>query len=144
VLARRDVACHDVDVYVRSEAGGRRARRIADAVFIGVSVVIMLYRHFDRPGYDRFVFAIGVGYLAVAVAGLIVYRLSGVTFRQLFRLRRFREQSAPPVVASMDVARELAQAGRRIQATQMVRQLSGMPLKEAVAVVKEMERKLRP
>jgi hypothetical protein len=75
------------------------------------------------------------------VAVVLFYRLSGVTFRQMFRVRRFRRQSTPPVVASMDTARQLAEAGSRLQAIVMVRQLSGMPLREAAAAVKEMERK---
>jgi ribosomal protein L7/L12 len=40
----------------------------------------------------------------------------------------------------MDNARQLAEAGKRIQPIKMVRQLTGMSLEEAVAVVKEMDR----
>lgn len=93
---------------------------------------------------SRLVAAPSVGYLALLVTGLFVYRLSGVTFPQLFRVRRprlrRREEPPPPVVASMANARQFAEAGRQIQAITMVRQLTGMSLEEAVAVVKEMKR----
>jgi hypothetical protein len=112
-------------------------------VFFGVSGVIAAYWYFGHPG-ERLQTALSVGFLALLVTCLLVYRLSGVTFRQMFRVRRFWKRSPkqprPPVVASMDTARQLEEAGRRIEAIKMVRQLTGMPLKEAVAVVKEMGR----
>jgi hypothetical protein len=135
------VACHDVGVDGRTDVAGRRARRVTDAVFSGVTVIIAVYWLFGHPG-ERLVAALSLGYLALMVAGILVYRLSGVTFRQMFRVRRLRTQS-PPVVASMDNARQLAETGKRIQAIKMVRQLTGLSLEEAVAVVKEMERTRR-
>jgi hypothetical protein len=115
-------------------------RRVTDAVFSGVTVIIAVYWLFGHPE-KRLLAALSVGYLALLVAALLGYRLSGLAFRQIFRVRRLHEQSPPPVVASMDTARQLARAGARIQAIKMVRQLNGMSLEDAIAVVKEMERK---
>jgi len=100
-----------------------------------------VYLQFGHPG-NWLVAALSVGFLALLVICLLVYRLPGVTFRQMFRVRHLRTQP-PPVVASMDNARQLAEAGKRIQAIKMVRQLTGMSLEEGVAVVKEMERTRR-
>lgn len=84
-----------------------------------------------------------MGYTALLLASVVIYRLSGVTFRQMFRVRLPPRQSPPPLDASMDNARQLAAAGLRIQAITLVRQLHGLPLREAVAVVEELERRSR-
>lgn len=140
------VACHDVGVDGRSDVAWRRARRVADAVFIGVGGIVAVYLQFGHPG-DWLVAALSVGVLALLVTCALVYRLSGVTFREMFRVRRFWKRSPQrpslPVVASMDTARQLAEAGKRIQATKIVRQLTGVSLEQALAVVKEMERRQR-
>lgn len=115
-------------------------------MFIGVGVIIAVYLQFGHPRH-WLAAVLSVGFLALLVACLLVYRLSGVTFRQMFRVRRPRlrlREEPLPVVASMDNARQLAEAGKRIQAIEMVRPLTGMSLEEAVAVVKEMERTGRP
>jgi hypothetical protein len=102
------VACHDVGAEGRSDMSGRRARRVTDAVFFGVSGIIAVYFQFGHPG-KRLQTALSVVWLALLVTSLLVYRLSGVTFRQMFRVRRFWKRSpkqpSPPVVASMDTAR---------------------------------------
>jgi hypothetical protein len=113
-------------------------------MFIGGGGIILVYLPFGHPR-DWVAAALSVVGLALLVTCVLVYRLSGVTFRQMFRVRRprLRLREEPLPVASMDNARQLAEAGKRIQATKMVRQLTGMSLEEALAVVKEMKRQQR-
>jgi ribosomal protein L7/L12 len=81
-----------------------------------------------------------IGPLAVGVAGVV---LAGRLARA-DSTTTFTGVGSPAEEPSIDLARRLLKSGRRIQAVQMVQRLTGVSMKEAVAVVESMERESTP
>jgi hypothetical protein len=82
-----------------------------------------------------------IGPLAVGVAGVVLAgRLAGGDSKTA-TLADLGSQVDDP---SMDLARRLAKSGKRIQAVQMIRRLTGGSIQEALTVVEAMEKESAP
>ncbi|MGR6318777.1 hypothetical protein Q2K19_32125 [Micromonospora soli] len=115
----------------------QKLRRVADGLpLVGVSLGLGRYLIDERLlGHDGGgLAAVGVEFVGLLVISWVLRKVSGMTWREALWLRR----EPPPwsrLPPSMALVNELAQAGKKIQAIKMYRELTGASLvagKEAV------------
>ncbi|MCP3786037.1 hypothetical protein NLX85_21980 [Micromonospora sp. A3M-1-15] len=115
----------------------QKLRRVADGLpLVGVSLGLGHYLIDERllGHHGGGLAAVGVEFVGLLVISWVLRRVSGMTWREALWPRREPPpwSQLPPSMASVN---ELAQAGRKIQAIKMYRELTGASLaagKEAV------------
>jgi hypothetical protein len=108
------------------------------AVGAGLSSRLLLLLFTDRPRLaDEWPWLVGT-IVVVMTFGVVIRRR--VANHRSSRTVAPADEELPADGQGMEVARRLARSGQRIQATKAVRQVTGLPLDEALAVVERMEK----
>jgi len=120
-------------------AGRQRLRQVADGLpsAVASSALVAYLLDGSLRGHGAGLVAVGVAFVLALAVGWVLRRVSGMTWREALWPRR--EQSPwDQVPHSMTSVNELAQAGKRIQAIKMYRELTGADLKAAKEAVEAM------
>jgi hypothetical protein len=117
---------------VRDTTTGRARRLVRLAIeavaFVGCIATVVVYSLLDRP--LRNPWAIGLAVLSLALLA-VSYAFGRRGAKQV--------TPGPSDAPSMEAARELALAGNRIEAIQMIRRVTGMSLADANTALKAIE-----
>ncbi|MEV0131059.1 hypothetical protein AB0H83_21670 [Dactylosporangium sp. NPDC050688] len=120
------------------ELGRRIARGLVYGCFVsaGVSTLAQVVSLLTgRPRFAGWPWTTGV-IIVLLISGYALGRLRG---SGTSNADKSPGRSRSPIEPSMEAAEQMARSGQRIQAVKMVRQLTGLSLEAALAVVRKME-----